>query len=315
MIGSGLKKLARENGMKVARGVAYGSLGGYAATLSEGAGWKQIVFTTTFPDPAMRTALMDLVSQTDVKKLYRVQNLGISPRAIQVNFLDNPGTMKKMYAFLDWFLPLLEQHGATPAGICTACGCEVAAGRWVLINGVAYHVHESCAQKAEREIADANTRRTEEDNGNYITGLLGALGGSAIGAILWGVVLYLGYVASLVGLVIGFLAEKGYNLLKGKQGKAKIVILIAAIIFGVVLGTVGAYGYALLDMVTSGDLRGFTAGDVPMLFAYLLANDPEYKSGMVGNILMGLFFAALGVFALLRQTGKAVADETFVILE
>ena len=36
MIGSGLKKLASENGMKVARGVAYGALRGYAATLSEG---------------------------------------------------------------------------------------------------------------------------------------------------------------------------------------------------------------------------------------------------------------------------------------
>ena len=36
MIGSGLKKLANENGMKVAHGVAYGSLRSYAATLSEG---------------------------------------------------------------------------------------------------------------------------------------------------------------------------------------------------------------------------------------------------------------------------------------
>ena len=50
MVGSGLKKLAKEHNMKVSSGVAYGSLGGYNATMSEGSGWKQIVFATLFPD-------------------------------------------------------------------------------------------------------------------------------------------------------------------------------------------------------------------------------------------------------------------------
>lgn len=48
MIGSGLKKLAKENGLRVSNGVAYGSLRGYAATLSEGSGFKQIVISTKF---------------------------------------------------------------------------------------------------------------------------------------------------------------------------------------------------------------------------------------------------------------------------
>lgn len=46
MIGIGLKKLASENNMTVASGVAYGDLHGYAATLSEGAGYKLLVITT-----------------------------------------------------------------------------------------------------------------------------------------------------------------------------------------------------------------------------------------------------------------------------
>ena len=50
MIGSGLKKLAEENGMTVAHGVAYGNLGGFSATFSEGAGWKRIDFATRFLD-------------------------------------------------------------------------------------------------------------------------------------------------------------------------------------------------------------------------------------------------------------------------
>ena len=61
MIGSGLKKLAKENGMKIDSGVAYGSLGGFAATLSEGAGWKQIVFSTRFMDYVNKTRFMETV--------------------------------------------------------------------------------------------------------------------------------------------------------------------------------------------------------------------------------------------------------------
>lgn len=314
MIGSALKKLARENGMKIAQGVGYGSLRGFAATLSEGAGWKQIVFTTKFEDPAQKGLFLDVISQTDVKKMYRVLNLNISINSIQVVFHDNPGTMKKLMAFLDWFLPLLKTHGATGANICTECGCEITAGRWVLVNGVAYHFHDSCAQKAAREVESENTQRAEAE-GSYFMGLLGALGGSAVGAVLWAVVLNLGYVASIVGLVIGWLAEKGYNLLKGKQGKAKVAILIVAIIFGVLLGTFAADAFTLAGMISSGELDGFTMGEIPGFIFYLLAVDVQYRGGTLTNIGMGLLFAALGVFALLRQTGRAVADSKYIELE
>ena len=59
MIGSGLKKLAKEYGMTVSGGIAYGSMGGFAATLSEGAGYKRLVFSTRVSDPAGRAGFMD----------------------------------------------------------------------------------------------------------------------------------------------------------------------------------------------------------------------------------------------------------------
>ena len=313
MIGSGLKKLAAENGMTVAQGIAYGSLRGYGASLSEGAGWKQIVFATAIPDSVKKTQLMDAVGAVDVAKQFRVQKLGITPKAIQVTFLDNPGTMKKIYAFLDWFLPLLQEAGATGANICTECGYEVTSAKWVLINGIAYPLHEACAQKVKREIEAGNEAQREEAEGSYLTGALGAFGGAALGAIVWALVLMLGYVASLVGLVIGWLAEKGYGLLKGKQGKAKLVILILAIIFGVVAGTLAADVISLARMISSGELLGFTMADIPLLMG-IVFQDPEYLAGTGKNILMGLLFAALGVFSLLRQAGKEVSGVSYAEL-
>ena len=315
MIGNALKKLANEHTMKVGSGVAVGSLGGFTATLSEGAGWKQIIFATQFPDPVRKTQFMDAVQQVNVQKQFRVQNLGVGPRSIQVIFQDNPGTMKKIREFLNWFLPMLTEAGAPGSHICTDCGCEVTSGRWILVSGVAYYLHDSCADKVIREVEADNVQRKEDATGSYISGLIGALLGSALGAVVWAIVLNLGYVASVVGLLIGWLAQKGYSLLKGKQGKAKILILIVAILFGVLLGTVGGDALTLAQMMGNGELPGFGYADIPWFLTTMWAESPEYRSGMISNIGMGVLYAALGVWVILRKAGKEVADTKVVELK
>ena len=315
MIGSGLKKLAQENGMKVAKGVAYGSLQGFAATLSEGSGYKQVVFTTKFTDAAQKDLFMNAISQVNVQRTYRVQNLNVAPAAIQIVFMDNPGTMKKIQEFLAWFIPLLREHGATAYNVCTECGCEITNGRWLLVDGIAYHCHEACAEKVKRETEMCEAAEKEQRTGSYGLGALGAFLGAAIGAVVWAIVLNMGYVASLVGLLIGWLAEKGYTLLKGKQGKAKIAILILAIIFGVVLGTFTADFITVVGMINAGELPGLTYGDVPAFIFYLLSVVPDYVAATLGNMGMGLLFAALGVFALLKKANAEVSDTKIIDLE
>ena len=117
-------------------------------------------------------------------------------------------------------------------------------------------------------------------------------------------------IAIFVGLLIGWRAEKGYRLLKGKQGKAKVVILILAILAGVLLGTVGGDALTVAQMIGSGELPGFVMADIPWFLATMWAESPEYRSGMISNIGMGLLFAALGVWAILRKAGKEVATLT-----
>lgn len=315
MIGSGLKKLAKENEMKVSHGVGYGSLRGFGATLSEGAGYKKIVFSTNFPDLEKKDAFMQLVSQSNVEREYRVSQLGMSARAVTVVFADNPGTMKKIYAFLDWFLPLMEQAGATPYNICLECGTEIDSGKWLLIDGIARYLHVTCAQKVASEVDTENTRRKEEATGSYLTGTVGAIVGALLGSVLWAVVLYIGYVASIIGFVIGWLAEKGYTLLKGKQGKGKIAILIGAVILGVIVGNFLPDLVEIASLINAGELPGVRLIDAPMLILAVMIENPEYAAGVGGNILMGLLFAALGVYTVIRKAGQEVADLKAVVLE
>ncbi|MBR5490184.1 MAG: hypothetical protein IKV79_02815 [Oscillospiraceae bacterium] len=304
MIGNTFKKYALEKGMKVSSGVAYGSLGGFAATLSEGSGYKSIVFTTKFADAAKKQELMNEVGTHNLYKEFRVQKLDFAFDAVVVIFHDNPGTMKKLTSFVEWFCPLLEKYGAGAYNVCTHCGMEIENENWIYINGVAYNLHNSCADKIAADAETEAEMEKEEKKGSYIGGFIGALVGGLVGAIPWAIVLLLGYMASVLGVLIGWLADKGYNLLGGKKGKGKVVILAIAAIVGVVVGTFAADVITLVQMINSGELAGLPYGDIPYVILTLLIEDSEYLRVTLGNIGMGLLFAFLGEWFFLKRAAK-----------
>lgn len=109
MIGSAFKKFAKQHGMKIARGVAYGSFYGYAATFIEGAGWKAIVVSTHFPDPNKRDTFRTMLAQSNLTNQYRVAYLEIMENELVIRFQDAPGTMKKDRCLLPVVLPAIKR--------------------------------------------------------------------------------------------------------------------------------------------------------------------------------------------------------------
>ena len=326
MIGSGLKKFAKQHGMKVTRGVAYGSFYGYAVTFDEGAGWKRIVVSTRFPDPAKRDAFRTAMAQSNLTAQYRVRYLEIMENGLVVYFSDNPGTMKKIEAFCQWFFPQLEDCGATGTDICCECGAPIVEdGCWKLLNTTANHMHKSCSEKLQEQLDADELQLQREETGSYITGLAGALLGAILGAVVWGFVLHLGFMASIVGLLIGFLAEKGYTLFKGRRGKGKIYILAGVTIFGVLLGNIGydAVVWAMeiakyapyAAVILSGVETPVSYGDIPMIIGHLFANDAQYQSAMIRNCLVGIAFALLGIWGILRKTKRETSGIKVIDLE
>lgn len=311
MIGSGLKKLAATHNMSVANGVAYGSLMGYATTLSEGSGYKLLEVSTSFTEATQKEGFYSAVHAVDFSRVYRVQKLEIGAKRITVVFTDTVGTMKKVEEFVAWFYPLLAQYGATNASICAECGGDAAAGGWYFVNGIVHRFHDSCAEHLKNEINGEKEEQRQQDNGSYVQGFFGALGGALIGAIVWAFIYSFGYVAALVGLLMGWLAEKGYNLLHGKQGKGKVVILIIVIILGVIIGNIGGEAIKLVNDFNAGNWEGFVYGDIPFIILDNILYNPDYVSYIIGNIVMGLLFAGLGVFMLIKNTAKEVSDVKF----
>lgn len=315
MVGSGLKKLAAENGMKVSAGVAYGDFRGYAVSFWEGAGFKAMSICTKFTDVTALNALQAQLNSRNLKKDFRVVQVSFVPDGVFVEFHDDPGTMKKMNAFFDWFFPLLSESSATGVDICPSCGCAIEMdGCWTKVDNMVYHQHKACAGAMCRDIDAEYAQTQEEDTGSYGGGLVGALIGGILGGVVWAAVLLLGYVASVVGLLIAWLADKGYTLCHGRRGKGKVAILIVAILVGLLVGTFGADAFTLAQMISAGELPGATFGDIPFMFLLLFA-DSAYVTATLGNLALGVLFAGLGVWAFLRKANKEVSKARIVILE
>ena len=107
MIGPDLQQLAAELNMKVAQGVAYGIVNGYAATFSDGTGNHRVMLTTRFEKPSQKDALMEIIDAQDLKGLYGIKKLMIAKKVVYVVFRCGPEAPSHIRNFLDWLCPLL----------------------------------------------------------------------------------------------------------------------------------------------------------------------------------------------------------------
>lgn len=300
MVGPGLKKYAQEKGLKVSNGVAYGVINGYMVTLVDGPDIKKVSFSCAVTDDAagrLRFAL----DEKSFKKQYRITNVEVLRECVTLVFGDTIGTMKKLSACMEVLPQKLKECGAIGDGFCTACGNNIEiteAQNIVLINGVAHRIHANCAGGVCQcaEIENDIYKNEEKKLGR---GILGALLGAAIGGIVWAIAYYLGWFFALIGVLIAFLAKKGYELLGGKVCKAKTVVVLLSTVFGAVFGQVLG-DFASIAMGIAG--TEYTIIDVPFLYAYILTEQPDVLQSTLVNLGMGLLFALLGGYGILRKT-------------
>lgn len=310
MVGTALKKYAKEHNLNCDGGFIYGEKNGYAISMNEDAGIKRLFIHTSFSDAQQKSAFETMLGNADLFTQYRVQNTLIQDKYVCFIFTDKIGTMDIIVRFIEWMLPQLPQYGAAGADICNHCGCAMGGqGKWVVIDRLAYHMHENCIHSVGERIHAEEASAKEAAGGSYITGLLGALIGGLLGAVVWGFILSYGWLAAPVGLLIGFLAEKGYTLLKGKLGKGKVIILIAVVLLSVAVGTVVGE-YIGLAKELKEDFRDISSRFEFIKFMW--KEMPEFRSAvandLVKNGLLGLLFAGLGTFGILRKANAEVSD-------
>ena len=168
-----------------------------------------------------------------------------------------------------------------------------------------------------------------EKQGSIARGFLGAFLGALLGAAISCVVSIMSnQVYVIIGFLIGLLVTKGYELLKGREGKIKYVIVILCIILAVVLSECVYYVVliekeiadlpTLVPQVISEELHI----PVSMIPADLIAeatpsrqecydiwlSDPEVRSSFLKDLGISALFAAIGSIGLIAGMGKKKED-------
>lgn len=129
--------------------------------------------------------------------------------------------------------------------------------------------------------------------GSVLMGILGAIGGGLVGAVVFGLVAYFGFFISYLGFIIAWAAGYGYDLLGGQQGKMKRIVLIIVIFFSVFMGFMFAHSATFSRALDGNLLAGFQ-----MAWHYF-RQQPLWFFNV--NFLIGLAFAYLGAMNILRQ--------------
>lgn len=184
-------------------------------------------------------------------------------------------------------------------------------------------------------------QETTEKQGSVIRGLIGAILGAIIGAVIWSLVaVATERIFSLIGLAVGFIVGYGYDLLKGRKGTIRMIIVLICVILSVVGGTAASYAWWLhdayveecefIETATKQELAEayLTAEELATLNGYpdalkqrvldtfevtmpteseyfqLVLEDSELLSEFGGDCVSSIFFALLGSFALILNNGK-----------
>ena len=163
----------------------------------------------------------------------------------------------------------------------------------------------------------------EEKQGNLLTGILGAFLGALIGTALWVLVGVWGYVERMkegqkcIYFAAGddtdrlgklpnaqLVLSKGYDLLHGRPGKAKVITIIVMLILSICVGTVGtatvimvqSYNQQISEMNTFEQARIQKYGPTVEEYVQSMFMEQDIQTEIVKNLAVGMLFGALGAY-------------------
>jgi len=169
-------------------------------------------------------------------RIYEISLEGVSNVSITVQNHKTIGETLK--ALMDDGIRLMRELGIPGSEVCWYCN-QSGGTEKVQVNEAVVYMHNGCIESFCQKIGQA-AQEFHSEKKNYGRGFVGALLGAIIGAIPWVIVYLLGYVVAALGILIGFAAQKGYEIMGGKPGKGKAwIVLILVIVVVVVAHFIG----------------------------------------------------------------------------
>lgn len=172
--------------------------------------------------------------------------------------------------------------------VCFSCN-EMKETDAYKIKNIPTFVCSTCVENIKTEMENASNSQN-----HYLTGTLGSIIGALVGSVVWILIGYFDFYASIAGYAVAYCAFYGYNLGKGKATKIGAIINIIAIVFATLFAE---YVGLFLDVkkTVNIDFLSFAKFSLPY-FA-----DPSFIKSLLPSLGFGFLFAGLGSYRIIKN--------------
>lgn len=246
---------------------------------------------------------------TASKKAYEVIQADVTQAGFTCVFLAYC-PIKKYVAFLEGAVEYLSQISAEKDA-CPFCGKQFAAERrFVGVRGSRFYAHEPCFDQFAEKVAqeERNAAAAPVYAGR---GICGAVVGSLLGCIVWGLLYFVGYIAVVAAIITSLGAAFLWDKFGGKNCKAKIV---AIWIVSVVMLGVTMFGVYCIDVLIEFNKTGLADYGISINVVEFLSTSfrdvPEFRNAILFDTVVSCLFVVIGnVFTTMRilKTQKALS--------
>lgn len=270
------------------RNILYGTFGAYAFAVLVNASnvrYCSIFFHVTRDGNAFIANDGKQIAKESNKLVQFVKPAGAAPASFLVKLeKDEQGTAQRISDALNFLSAAFTNRGYVNA--CENCRHEVATEPCAVGNGLRF----LCPDCFESVSASMNDRAhvEAETPENVPAGIVGALGGALLGAVV--VVLFgrLGYVTVLSGLIAAICSLKGYELLAKKMSVKGAIISCVAMLAMIYVGHRADWAIEAAQYFEVDFFKAFRA--IPALIQEEVIEKAQYVKGL----LMVFLFALLG---------------------
>lgn len=276
-------------GLAEERHYVWGAYDNYLFRIIQGQGFKQIeTYCTGASSDVLEAIRQDLLQH---KKELGVNVILSDGNCLLLRYPEGFKSLKQetLAAILAKVTGLLKEKGIPGHDACTQCGGSD--NTFIAYVGdIPLSLCDTCFQQLEADFLEAE-RQHEQADKNYLPGSVGALLGALVGAIPWTIVAYFGFLAAILGFLIGRAALFGYKLFGGIPGRGtKWIVLLAALI-----------SLVLAELVILAlQIRAEGIHLNIFLFIAVLVQ-PEVLKAVALDLIPSLLLAGLGVFPLLTD--------------
>lgn len=302
-----IKKIAyflQEKGLTCEKSTFYGSVDGIEVSGSALSAFSQgtVSFAAYVPAESVNTLRLWVEGN---KRTYGIINYTVDNSGVYLVF-NQYISIKKYLAGVEDTLNIFKENCIT--GRCPLCGEPMETSIYVAMKGRRLYTHEKCfddyverVQEEEAENAAAPVKP--------FRGIIGAIVGSLLGCVVWGLLYYVGVIAWLAAVLTAFGAAFLWDKFGGKNGKAKIVTVWVVTL---VMIAVTMFVVYLIDVQIALNNLGLEGENSFEWLRLLFETDEELRSAILYDTILSFVFIVLGnIFTTIRilKTQKLESKE------